>query len=240
MAIGEYAFAVGRHRDARAPRPALHWAAKRRRLGGLVIVDRISREDDGEALTLSARVRTSSLGGAEFEMWFRIPSPQAPGGPLDASPFLPPLFLMCMFTGEPLAIDGPVSTRLLGATGDIADVCCSFWPDRMRPVPVDAPAQDVAGSRGGYGCFFTRGVDSWYSVLTEPGFTHLLHLTAFHPPQNRDARRRALDRACAVLPHVRLSVPPYPGERAATTPIVGAVAPGRRGSKPARDCLVGS
>ena len=136
---------------------------------------------------------------------------------------------MCMFTGEPLAIDGPVSTRLLGATGDIADVCCSFWPDRMRPVPVDAPAQDVAGSRGGYGCFFTRGVDSWYSVLTEPGFTHLLHLTAFHPPQNRDARRRALDRACAVLPqelvHIDTNVYEYrPAAHRLTGAELGAVA----------------
>lgn len=165
-----------------------------------MIVDRISRNDDGADVTLSGRVRTASLKGAEFEMFFRVPSGVASGDLPDASPFLPPLYLMSMFTGERLTIDGPVSARLLEATEEIADVCSSFWPGRMRRVAVDAPAQQVPCGRDTYGCFFSGGVDSWYSVLTEPGFTHLLHLTTFHPPPIRAAKRQAVDDAAAGLP----------------------------------------
>jgi hypothetical protein len=129
-----------------------------------VIVDDLTLEERNGSCEVSARVR-EERAGSEQRIWYSFPAEFRPSE-LDASPYLPGLLLACMSVGEPLSIDGPVSARLLAAAERAKDVYRSWWP-RLADVDVSAaPHAFRPAGDGAAGCFFTRGVDSWYSVLS--------------------------------------------------------------------------
>ena len=104
-----------------------------------------------------------------FTLWYEFPAWCAPW--LDASngdPFLAALLPMAMQTGERLAIEAPVSPRLLTALPDIEAIFAAFYP-KLKLVPIEVvprvapPRSD--GDAPGNGLFFSLGVDSFYSLL---------------------------------------------------------------------------
>jgi hypothetical protein len=80
--------------------------------------------------------------------------------------------LPAMRSGEPLVSVDPVSCRLLASVDTIEDVFRS-WRQRYpvygqyERVPVEAPVRSTVPMPAGRGvaCFFTAGVDSFYTVL---------------------------------------------------------------------------
>jgi hypothetical protein len=115
--------------------------------------------------TVTARVEAGALA---YE-WSYV----APEISLDraADALLVASLLPSMHLGGTLTSDHPVSPRLLASISRIEDV---YWSWRRDPgyelsarVPVDAPQRLTAPMRQGRGvaCFFTAGVDSFYTVL---------------------------------------------------------------------------
>jgi hypothetical protein len=169
-----------------------------------VIIEGIRHECGAETCTLSARVRSEAWSREDFVVWYRIPSELAsehgPGTP-DASPFLPGFLPWCLRRAEPLRIEGPVSPSLLDRTARIVDVYRAFWPDIMTRVEVVAERREPAPGAPLTGSYFSRGVDSWYSVLSqsgpereEPGLTHLVYVPSLDFMYDEVHRQRATTR----------------------------------------------
>jgi len=100
-------------------------------------------------------------GPKRFELAFRVSR-----GPVSrtSTPFLAASLLPAMRAGEPLSIYGTVSPRLLASIPTIQGVL-SAWFQRAKSIEVDA--QSAPEQQGpGVACFFSGGVDSFYSVLS--------------------------------------------------------------------------
>jgi hypothetical protein len=128
-----------------------------------VIVDDLQRSFPDGLCEISARVRRGD--GEQLRLWYRFPEELAPAE-VDGSPFLAGVLVWAMRAGEDVTVDGPVSPRLLESVEDILAVYRSFFPGEMRAISVSAPAQTPPPPTVLTGSFFTRGVDSWYAVLT--------------------------------------------------------------------------
>jgi hypothetical protein len=142
-----------------------------------MVVDDVRLDDRGEGCELSARVSRTALATDGERIWFRFPNELRPPQP-DASPYLPGLLLACMRLGEPLVIDGPVSPRLLSGAQEAKGIYRGWYPRvsggyqrvsggylGVSDVPIKAEPHAPAPAKPAAGCFFTRGVDSWYSAL---------------------------------------------------------------------------
>lgn len=150
-----------------------------------VIVDDLQRRLDGGQCEISARVRRGE--SEQLRLWFRFPEEFAPQQ-LDGSPFLAAVLVWAMRHREDIAVDAPVSPRLLAGLDGIFSMYSSFFPGEMRAVSVDAPRGEPSAASEVTGCFFTRGVDSWYAVLAaleddpqEPPLTNLIFCPDFLP-----------------------------------------------------------
>jgi hypothetical protein len=129
-----------------------------------MIVDDVRRTVTDGRSELSARVRGDDLD--EVRIWFSVAEEFAPVGAPDATPFLPPALHWCMRRGESLTIDGPVSPRVLERLDEIQGVMTSLFPGKVRPVEVEAQAQEPPPGADITGCCFSRGVDSWHTILS--------------------------------------------------------------------------
>src|SRR6266516_6227177 len=98
-----------------------------------------------------------------LRIWFRFPGEYS-AGELDASPFLPALLVTSMWWNEKLTIDGPVSVRLLANVEEAMSLYHGLFPS-LPAVGVSAPSHGLSRGKAATACFFSRGVDSWYSVL---------------------------------------------------------------------------
>ena len=126
----------------------------------VIVVSGPAATRDTETTTVSAAVE---VGGAAHSLWYRLPGVvEAP--PADA--FLAAALLPAMQEGERLDLAGPVSPRLLAAMSTIQDVFHAWNPD-WRKIPVGAPLGEVDRPQPerGAACFFTAGVDSFYTLL---------------------------------------------------------------------------
>lgn len=138
----------------------------------------ITRETDH--YTLSSHIRLESRPG-KWDIRFRVPS--AYGGFLTSrgDPFLAAMLEPCMVLREPLIIEAPVSPMLLAATDRIQDILRQWvaGAERIRIHPGEVrPAANCAPV--GVGCFFSGGVDSFYSLLKNADIlTHLILIHGF-------------------------------------------------------------
>lgn len=127
-------------------------------------VSEIKTETCADGFIFSATV--TSNGRPPTSLWFRtnVPPPAIPT--LLGDSFLATLLLPAMRIGESLTIDAPVSARLLKQVPQIQDIFASWVPqarhiDIVAPpaMPIDFPHRRFSG------CFFTCGVDSFYTLL---------------------------------------------------------------------------
>lgn len=119
-----------------------------------------------DRVELHANVRRG-YGGEPFELWYRFPAWCEPYLRATGSPFLSALMMPSMAVGEPLEIEAPVHRRLLETSEQLMQIYHSWWPD-LALVDVRAPASESrrwSPHKGGSGCFFTLGVDSYYTLL---------------------------------------------------------------------------
>lgn len=97
-------------------------------------------------------------------------------------PFLPAVLLAAMSKRATIRMSGDVSGRLLSSLTTIQDIFHVWSPRRLYRVPIEgaAPAPPRPPIGQGIGCFFTGGVDSWYSVLKHRDeITHLVYVHGF-------------------------------------------------------------
>lgn len=179
-----------------------------------MIVDDLRLEGESDRAELSARLRLESAAEAPERLWFRFPQDMA-GDQIDGSPFLPGLLMAAMCLGEELVIDAPVSARLLDGAELAKAVMRSWWP-HMDDVSVRGERVALATGAGSRGTLFTRGVDSWFTALTQPVDTLLYSSSADFVwgkvdsgPEETERRRRPvveIHRSCAERLDCRLVV----------------------------------
>lgn len=129
--------------------------------------------------------RVERAGGERYELYFEfggdLPGALTPG----ADAFVPALLVPAMLAGEPLESDLPVSPQLLRQLGRVQAILSAWRPELTR-VPVNIPdATAMAPPAPAIGCFFSGGVDSFYSALksrrgdSRTPVTHLIFMRGF-------------------------------------------------------------
>ncbi len=171
-----------------------------------MLVDDLRLETRAGQAELSGRVTMDGYDTEDLRIWFRFPEHLA-SGQLDASPFVPALLVTAMFWNEALVIEAPISRRLKMATVEAIDAYRDLFPT-LPPITIDAPTQDLPPATDATACLFSRGVDSWYSALSNlerpdprrPRLTHLVYIPSIdfmYGPENRahaiESTRRAAE-----------------------------------------------
>lgn len=132
---------------------------------------------------LSAKVLPETSQNGDFRVWFEIPADQ---GHLTVSgdPFLAGFLIPCMYSGENLHIDAPVSERLLNNVESIQSLITTWYPQFQKiSVTCAETYQTLTGIHSeklGQGSCFSGGVDSWYSLLKhQQTISHLILVRGF-------------------------------------------------------------
>jgi hypothetical protein len=150
--------------------------------------------DDGRRLQATLHAPTGP-----FDLFFEVA-----GSPLntDASSVLAVALPLAMARGWDLRCEAPVSAALLQSLPKIQDIYRLWLPSGTRRIRVDAISQSASYGPGREaGCFFSGGVDSYYTYLKNrsdvtqvifvTGFDILLKQTTFGERVLRDIRTMA-------------------------------------------------
>jgi len=110
------------------------------------------------------------------EIWFDAAGMQLTQ---TANPFLAVTLLAAMATNHTLVVDGPVSPRLLQNVKRIQEIF-HCWAGRFQIVPVEGDAVASSEEPQTVACFFSGGLDSWYTLLKhQQEITHLILVHGF-------------------------------------------------------------
>ena len=124
------------------------------------------RREVADEIELSASVEGLQRGLGEDRLWFRFPSWCEPWVRESAEPFVAALLPIAMVLRLPLQVDGVASPLFLHGCRQIADLY-HRWDSRLvlpgLEVTALTPSPKPAGSS--VGCFFSAGVDSFYTLL---------------------------------------------------------------------------
>ncbi|MDF3306984.1 hypothetical protein P3H15_18335 [Rhodococcus sp. T2V] len=96
------------------------------------------------------------------------------------TPWLPPGVVVAMTTEQDLTLDAPVDPAALSGAEQARDLLHSWYPQLHTPSVV-APVMSTSDREGGgVGCFFSGGLDAFYSVLKNRAeITHLILVHGF-------------------------------------------------------------
>lgn len=184
-------------------------------------VGEIERSETADGIEWSARVTF-----ADQEHTLRFGGPADLVGEADASMFLAATLLPAMAWQHDLQIDGPVSPLLRSRVDRIARLYHAMDPT-LRPPEIEVAEQRVPTTTGdAVACFFSRGVDSTYSVAvprTEPGpIEHLVYCRTLEPVHDDANRARELDRSVEVAERLGLPLQViWTNLRSFTDPMLG-------------------
>jgi len=135
----------------------------------------IERKIIGKKLEISACISGLPNHGPDARLWFRFSNgkPDGPGPDFGfaesltdrAEPFVTALLPTAMTVGQSIRVDGTVSERLLCGCAQVMDIFTK-WYRRLHVVSIepDTVTSERFDSQGVL-CFFTGGVDSFYTVL---------------------------------------------------------------------------
>jgi hypothetical protein len=110
--------------------------------------------------------------GRTFPLWFRIANGSF-GRDLD---FLVPVTLLpAMRLGSDLTLPGPISPQLIASVPKVQAIF-RLWNEAYHSISIDAPTGvSPPGRNDAVGCFFSGGVDSFYSAVEyRDEITHLI------------------------------------------------------------------
>jgi hypothetical protein len=107
-----------------------------------------------------------TVDGEPFDIFYRVSQ-----GPLASAgeTFLCAALFPAMAVGAPLRIDAPIAPRFIARVNRIQEIFSTWYPElhmvpiEAQPLPAEALARPWVSRRAG--CFFSGGVDSFYSVL---------------------------------------------------------------------------
>ncbi len=165
-----------------------------------MLVRNIRRTDKEEQVQLSALIKDFPGTSSQMKLWFRFPHELAETLSTRAEPFLAALLPSAMADGKALVLDGDISERMLAGCGQIMKILNNWYP-RLSIIPIKP--RKVLQDRfhpTGVGCFFTGGVDSFYTLLKnmdmEQGdgrITHLIYVRDFDIPlEKKDLHEEVL------------------------------------------------
>lgn len=142
-----------------------------------MIISDIKSQQVEDFQELSANVSAKSARNGDFRVWFRIPQ-EFEQFPMSADSFLVGFLISCMYVGEDLHIDAPVSKILLRRIPEIQSLITSWWYPDFQEISVTCTETNNSPSNAnpqGRGCCFSGGVDSWYSLLkNQDEISHLI------------------------------------------------------------------
>ncbi|MFN2615837.1 MAG: hypothetical protein ABR581_01800 [Thermoleophilaceae bacterium] len=151
---------------------------------------------------------TVEVRGAEHTTRVKYRTSLAPAG-ATADSVLALTLLVAMRLGLPLALREGASPRLLAAVPTLQAIFSS-WDPGLQRVPVDADGRAVAAATRGEGvaCFFSGGVDSFYTLLANrQAVTHIVFVHGFDLRlEAADARAGATQTAAAVARELDLQL----------------------------------
>ena len=143
-----------------------------------MIVDDLQQASQDGVCEISTRVRRAD--GQKLRLWWRVPEEFAPAWP-DGSPFAAAALVWALEHDEHLTADVPVSPRLAASLEGFQHVYGSPYSDGRSAISLQGPVATPPPGHPITGCFFSRGVDSWYAVLSaleddpqSPPLTHLV------------------------------------------------------------------
>ena len=146
-------------------------------------ISNITFEENKHECILSADVRLSRF--RTNKIFFSVPMRYRDFIFTDASPFLVGSLLRCTKLGENLEIHGGVSQKLYNNVTTIIEILDELEiVKKKNEITVTARdiSLDVHGKPAGIGCFFSGGVDSFYTFLKnkDQGKEKITHLILVH------------------------------------------------------------
>jgi hypothetical protein len=145
----------------------------------MIVETAAARTGEDRRWTVSSTVHA---GDARHDVWYRGAG-ELPGSFADMS--VAAALIPSMRSGTDLQIPGGVvSARLLRSAPALQDIVHG-WDTRFTPVAIRAAAGTSRDStpKKGVGCFFTAGVDSFYTLLAHrEEITHLIFVHGFDVP----------------------------------------------------------
>jgi hypothetical protein len=105
---------------------------------------------------------TIDVAGEPFEVWFRVA-----GAPVEATAeaFTAMVLPVAMDRGLAIEAPGPLTESFVAGLAGWQSVFASWYPDRLASVPVRARRRRPRPASRRRACFFTGGVDSFFSAL---------------------------------------------------------------------------
>ena len=171
------------------------WSGGRRREGQTVVLSDV-RPEYADGVQASTALLRGGIAGDGFRLRLRLHG----DGPLDhsATAFLPILALTAAASGLDGVVEGSVDAGALDGAERAMSVQAGFYDMRAPMLRADEvsdagpranSADDAVGGRGGrgVGLFFSRGVDSMSTYLTDRAeITHLVTIDWVDPPYVSD------------------------------------------------------
>lgn len=125
-----------------------------------MIIGQLTARADGDTAIISAPIQT---GSASFDLQYTVPRRSLP---VRAEPFIAAALLPAMKLGQVMQVAGTASPQFLRALPTIQQIF-HCWDPHLKVVPVRVESESIThfpGTRG-VACFFSGGVDSFYTVL---------------------------------------------------------------------------
>ena len=135
-----------------------------------------------------------NICGKSYEVWYRVSE-----GPLATGEetFLLAALVPAMRVGEPIAIRGPISPRLLHSIPKAQEIFHT-WDHQLKEVPIEVQTTSSAPVTfpSDVGCFFSGGVDSFYTLLKHRDeITKLIFVYGFDISLENKSLRATVSRA---------------------------------------------
>jgi len=120
-------------------------------------------EADGYAELACDALSETAREGA-FTIWYRFPC-NSEEISIVAEPFLVALLVPCMRQKEDIVVRAPISVKLLDSIETFMDIATCWNPELSRILIKTEGAHVLNGNGERVACFFSGGVDSFYSLL---------------------------------------------------------------------------
>lgn len=145
---------------------------------------------DNENVSLIGSVQGAD--GNRTDLFFRYPKRFASFVAEEGDAFVPALLLPAMAKGEDLEIEPIISERLYNSLDTIQDIMSQWYPDITKKIRVSVRSRKEYGkNHNNYvGCFFSLGVDSFYSLYKDmhglysnrQSISHLIFMKGLEAP----------------------------------------------------------
>jgi len=133
---------------------------------------------------LTVRTELEAADGSELPpLEVKVPIEHADLLDPSATPGALALVTAAAVRGEDLVVEGPVDEVIAGGLSEVGHLLSTWWGTGETRVTVTETTTGVARDDGGVGLFFTRGVDSWSTLLDLlelPPPVRVTHLLTVH------------------------------------------------------------